>query len=131
MSRFEPLKRFLETCPPGERRMSFKEVERVLGFDLPAAARRHRPWWSNDPSAISQAWLSAGCRTEQVDMAGETLVFRKSVDGPAATEGRNVPSETPPRRDLYGALEGTVRIAPGVDITEPTGEVWAADQGPL
>jgi hypothetical protein len=27
---------------------------------------------------------------------------------------------------LYGALKGTVTIAPGVDLTEPTREIWQA-----
>ncbi len=31
--------------------------------------------------------------------------------------------------DLWGAMKGTVAIAPGVDLTEPTGEVWDAETG--
>ena len=27
---------------------------------------------------------------------------------------------------LYGAMRGTVTVAPGVDLTEPTGELWDA-----
>ena len=30
--------------------------------------------------------------------------------------------------DLWGAMRGTVTIAPGVDLTEPTGEVWDAER---
>jgi hypothetical protein len=30
--------------------------------------------------------------------------------------------------DLHGAMHGTVNVAPGVDLTESTGEVWDADQ---
>lgn len=30
--------------------------------------------------------------------------------------------------DLWGAMRGTVTIAPGVDLTESTGEVWDAEQ---
>jgi antitoxin (DNA-binding transcriptional repressor) of toxin-antitoxin stability system len=30
--------------------------------------------------------------------------------------------------DLWGAMRGTVTIAPGVDLTEGTGEVWDAEQ---
>jgi hypothetical protein len=30
--------------------------------------------------------------------------------------------------DLWGAMRGTVTIAPGVDLTEPTGEVWEAER---
>lgn len=29
--------------------------------------------------------------------------------------------------DLWGAMAGSVTIAPGTDLTEPTGEVWDAD----
>jgi len=29
--------------------------------------------------------------------------------------------------DLWGAMRGTVTVAPGVDLTEPTGEVWEAE----
>ena len=29
--------------------------------------------------------------------------------------------------DLWGAMKGTVKVAPGVDLTEPTGEAWEAD----
>jgi antitoxin (DNA-binding transcriptional repressor) of toxin-antitoxin stability system len=30
--------------------------------------------------------------------------------------------------DLWGAMRGTVTIAPGVDLTDSTGEVWDAEQ---
>ncbi len=29
--------------------------------------------------------------------------------------------------ELWGAMRGTVTIAPGVDLTDPTGEVWDAE----
>ncbi len=129
VSKFEPIRQFLDALPQGERRMSFGEIEDILGFRLPPSARRHRPWWSNNPSnsAMTKAWLAAGCRTEQVDMAGEKLVFKKANGSVSVLVDQGHDSQAP-RRSPYGGLEGTVRIAPGVDITEPTGEVWAADQ---
>lgn len=30
--------------------------------------------------------------------------------------------------DLWGAMYGTVTVAPGIDLTESTGEVWDAEQ---
>jgi antitoxin (DNA-binding transcriptional repressor) of toxin-antitoxin stability system len=30
--------------------------------------------------------------------------------------------------ELWGAMKGTFTIAPGVDLTESTGEVWDAEQ---
>jgi antitoxin (DNA-binding transcriptional repressor) of toxin-antitoxin stability system len=32
------------------------------------------------------------------------------------------------KSDLWGAMRGTVTIAPGVDLTESTGEIWDAEQ---
>lgn len=29
--------------------------------------------------------------------------------------------------ELWGAMRGTVKVAPGTDLTEGTGEVWEAD----
>ena len=30
--------------------------------------------------------------------------------------------------DLWGAMRGTVTVAPGVDLMESTGEIWEAEQ---
>ena len=38
-----------------------------------------------------------------------------------------VPMEAAPI-ELWGALRGTARVAPGTDLTEGTGEIWEADQ---
>ena len=134
MSKFEPLTAFLGSLPTSERRVTFSEIERILGFKLPPSARRHRPWWSNNPdnSAITKAWLAAGFRTEQVDMAGETLVFSRAKPRSSASGSSEAhPPVEDSHQSPYGGLKGTVRIATDFDLTEPTGEVWAADQGRL
>ena len=64
-----------------EWRTTFEEIEAVLGFELPASARLHRPWWSNESRAgsghsHSLAWSAAGWETAEVDMDAETLLFR-------------------------------------------------------
>lgn len=37
-----------------------------------------------------------------------------------------VPFESSPT-ELWGAMRGTVNVAPGTDLTQGTGEVWRAD----
>ena len=70
-----------------EWKTSFKEVEAVIGFALPASARVHRQWWENprDSKGRSQAlaWSVAGWETAEVDMDGETLLFRRTHPTPA------------------------------------------------
>src|SRR4051812_2574688 len=113
MSKFEPLTAFLSSLPTSERRVTFGEIERILGFKLPPSARRHRPWWSNNPdnSAITKAWLGAGFRTERVDMGGGSLFFRRAKPRSSAavsSVGRFPVGGSPP--SPFGGLRGPVRI---------------------
>lgn len=59
---------------------SFSEIEAIVGFGLPASARRHTAWWANEKGdsrhSQSIAWIAAGWETTDVDMTAETLSFR-------------------------------------------------------
>ena len=64
-----------------EWRASFNEIESIIGFELPASARLHRPWWANQKGASGHsqalAWNIAGWETAEVDLNSETLTFRR------------------------------------------------------
>ena len=63
-----------------EWRTSFGEIESILGFELPASARFHRPWWSNQSGgghSQALAWSAAGWETADVDMDAEALLLRR------------------------------------------------------
>ncbi|MCQ3804704.1 MAG: hypothetical protein OXC98_11955 [bacterium] len=53
-----------------------------VGFELPQSARLHRPWWGNQRGGNGHsqalAWSAAGWETAEVDMDGETLLFRRT-----------------------------------------------------
>lgn len=116
MSKYSPLKTHLQREGRQQIRMSFAEIEEIIDNRLPPSARKHRPWWSNNPtnSVITYAWLAAGYRTSQVDMPGETLVFVKS---PEADEKKL--SEDEQRPSFIGCLKGQITIADDVDLTAP------------
>ncbi len=119
MGKYEPLTEFLKQQTGSEVRMSFAQIERVIGSKLPPVAR-HRAWWSNSPSnnVMTQAWLDAGFRSEQVDMESGELVFRRdelAAASPAINIGRH---------PLFGCMKGTVHIPDGVDLTAPADPEW-------
>lgn len=61
-----------------EIRMTFSQVEDILGFKLAPSARNHRPSWSNtDSLSLPKSWLSAGYKTFDVDMDKEIVHFVK------------------------------------------------------
>jgi hypothetical protein len=122
MSKYESLAQFLKSRREDRVPMTFAEIERVTGTELPPSAHKHRPWWSNNGanSALTRVWLDAGFKSEQVDMAGQKLVFR-----------RVGPQKTPPivpgsRHPMFGALKGLLRIAEGTDVTKPADPEWGS-----
>jgi hypothetical protein len=131
MGKYEALGRFLRQQRTNEVPMAFADVERITGTRLPPSAHKHRPWWSNNPqnSVMTKVWLEAGFETEQVDMAGQKLVFRRVRN---ASEARGTPTPLAPsdttrarHHPLRGALKGLVRIMPGTDLTQPADPSWA------
>ena len=64
-----------------EWKTSFREIESIIGFELPASARLYRPWWANQNGSGGHsqalAWRAAGWETAQVDMDAETLFLRR------------------------------------------------------
>jgi hypothetical protein len=130
MGKYDALGRYLASQPAEQVPMTFGEIERVLGVQLPLSARKYRPWWSNNPrnSVMTQVWLDAGFETEQVDMTRGTLVFRRVRETgampvlPATSQALAAPapvSRAVRQHPLLGALKGLLRVAPGVDLTEP------------
>lgn len=130
MSKYDPLEQHLARQSRQELPMTFEEIEAIIGFALPASSRTHRAWWSNNPSnnVMTKAWLAAGFETEQVDLEGRKLVFRRTIPRTEAAAPEQVRSQdSKPRRrhPLFGWMKGTFTIAPGTDLTEPADPDWA------
>jgi hypothetical protein len=123
MGKYEPLPQFLAHKAGATHRLSFDQIERVLGFKLPKSAYDHEAWWSNNPTghSHSRSWIEAGWRTQDVDLQARKVTFqRASSHSPKSV-----------KRDPWGCMAGTVTIMPGVDLTVPSGETWNADEGRL
>ncbi|MBS0528378.1 MAG: hypothetical protein JSS22_03165 [Proteobacteria bacterium] len=101
--------------------MSFAQIERVIGFKLPPVAQRHRAWWSNSAlnNVMTKAWLEAGFRSEQVDMAGGKVVFRREA------RGTRLPRTKSERHPIFGCMKGTVTVEDGVDVAAMADPEWA------
>jgi len=131
-NKYDPLGEFLKAQPSHRVPLSFAEIEKIIGDDLPSSAYKHRPWWSNNPSnnVMTKVWIAAGFESEQVDMEGQRLTFNRkhhtsvpaSITAPPPQSG----SQTPRRSPLFGALKGTFSFEAGYDPKEPAlaAEEW-------
>jgi hypothetical protein len=79
MNKYDGLSSYLARSNEPVVDMKFSEIESIINDDLPSSARKHRAWWSNNPSnsVITHAWLDAGFQTEKVDMSEQRLRFRR------------------------------------------------------
>ena len=77
-SRYDGLWNYLSPRSEPVVRLSFAQIERIIGGALPASARRYRPWWANEESGThvhARSWLDSGRRTANVDLNAETVDF--------------------------------------------------------
>lgn len=130
MSKYAPLTEFLLKKDGREVRLTFSQIEEILGQKLPAKSKVHRPWWSNNPSnnVMTKAWLAAGYRTAQVDVEGEKLSFiaAKPPSGMGERKQTSFIADTNVKRrhPLFGSLRGTSILTPGTDLTLPADPEW-------
>lgn len=125
--KYEPLTEFLRRQSRAVVRMSFDEIERVIGAKLPPSATRHRAWWSNNAqnNVMTRAWRDAGFESEDVDMKGRRVAFRRVRAEPSRETGAPfVDRVTEGRHPLIGWMKGTLTIAEGVDLTQPADPEW-------
>lgn len=58
MSKYDPLADYLTRLSKRRIRLTFAEIERILGTSLPASASKHPGWWNGN----SAVWLYSGWR---------------------------------------------------------------------
>ncbi|HEY0265988.1 MAG TPA: hypothetical protein VGC16_04505 [Rhizomicrobium sp.] len=139
MTKYAALGNFLKNQTTEAVPMTFQQIEKVTGFALPSS-KQYPAWWSNNTSnnVMTKVWLDAGFRTEQVDIGGERLVFRRvrpAVTPVSAAPARGLSEWSRDFRSnqdqrgssLFGALKGTFTIESGWDLTKPALEEEALD----
>ncbi len=83
-SRYAPLALWLQQQSLRQEKiaLTFKQIEEIIGEELPPSAREHRSWWANDSvgHVQSRQWLDVGWRVSNIAMAEEKIVFTRIKD---------------------------------------------------
>ena len=77
-NRYSALADYLKRRSGSIIRLSFDEIEKILGGPLPQSARNHRAWWANDKfHSQGKAWLNAGWVAESLDLENAEVSFSR------------------------------------------------------
>lgn len=80
-SKYAPLGEYLQGIPGREDRirLSFEEIENIIGDDLPPSAYQHRTWWANDTVGHVQSrhWLDSGWKVGYRNLSSKEVSFSR------------------------------------------------------
>jgi hypothetical protein len=81
MSAYDPLRIKLESLQERTIRLTFSEIEALLGRPLPASASKFSAWWGNESSrkaghTQAMAWLNAGFKA-RVSLKQRAVEFHR------------------------------------------------------
>lgn len=128
MSKYEPLENYLKSADFESIPMTFTEIELIIKDSLPTSARKHRRWWSNNPSnnAMTRSWSAAGFKVTNVNMNKESLVLIKiGAKDKLAKVSSILTLKKSDVHPAFGCLQGTVSIPCDTDLTAPAVDDWA------
>lgn len=79
MGKYDGLRVHLRRRPGPLWSATFDEVAELVPGGLPPSAYDHTAWWANTSShSEAVAWLSAGWRTDAVELLGRRVTFVRS-----------------------------------------------------
>lgn len=76
--KYRRLTEYLADSGKDRIRLSFSEIENILGFKLSDSARNNRANWANSTTqSLACSWLKVGYITVEVSLTQEYVVFEK------------------------------------------------------
>jgi len=76
--KYVALTNYLKHADKDRITLKFDEMERIIGFDLPASARKYKEFWSSPKThTLPFCFLSAGYQKVEADIVAEYIVLEK------------------------------------------------------
>jgi hypothetical protein len=120
-TKYEPLKGYLKFRASFTDfvKLSFAQIDGIIGNNLPLEAYRSESWWANSPNNIhAKAWLDAGWETSEINLKEGYVTFRKvkNLQSVVSQEKRDVyefkkPFTPPPSRIMRRKKPSKTKIA--------------------
>lgn len=82
MVKYIQLYEYLKSIPPNQSTvpLSFSEIEKMIGSELPPSAKKYRPWWANEINGTHSqrlAWMNADWLVNNVNLFSGIVIFKR------------------------------------------------------
>jgi hypothetical protein len=78
MNKYDPLYDFLKKSDAKKVILTFDDIEKIIGTNLPKSAKKHAAWWDgSERHSQSTAWIDAGFKVK-ADRVNEIAVFERA-----------------------------------------------------
>ena len=78
MSKYQIFEEYLSNCTDDILHLTFSQIERILGFKLPASNYQYAPAWANNIShQLPAVWMKAGFRAENLNLTQQTITLKR------------------------------------------------------
>lgn len=91
MRKYQNLADYLGNLSVTQAKLSFSEIEHLIGENLPPSAKTHQAWWANsrtkDSHTWAHLWLKAGWERTKLSLSGKWVMFQQvnlPKDNPSA-----------------------------------------------
>lgn len=81
--KYYKLKLYFADCHAASVTLTFKEIEKIIGSDLPASARKRSEWWypREQTNRIAEAWATEGYILKKIDTVKEKITLHREDEG--------------------------------------------------
>lgn len=76
--KYQKLTEYLINCNQKEVRLTFAEIQKILGFSLDDSAYKYQEFWANcTASTKAYSWMDAGYVIIETDLKAKIVFFKK------------------------------------------------------
>jgi len=82
MAKYSALATYLSNSAEDSIRLTFAQIEEIIGDRLPPSAKGWPAFWANEKTGThiwAHLWRAAGWQKDAVDLAGQTVTFRRII----------------------------------------------------
>jgi len=77
-NKYQKLEEYLRNSSKQIEKLTYEDIERIIGTKLPSSAYKYRAWWSNSGQPHAKTWSNVNWKVSSVNI-GESVTFKNII----------------------------------------------------